>query len=453
MANISVTNTFSNSTTADATQVNQNFSDIINGTSDGTKDFSISALTVGGTLTANGNVNIGNASSDDLTVTASLASSLAIKTTATYNVGSSTLGLLSVYLGNSTFTTRLLSGASASWSMTLPATAGTARYRLETDGSGVTSWNPVRRSSQDSQNISISASVATNALTVTLKSGDGTSLSATNPADIVFRSSTAATGTATVRSVTSDLSLVISSGSTLGTKNTTAHNLYVYAIDNAGTVELAISQRFYPDTSLVSTTAEGGGGAADSNAVLYSTTARSNVACRLIGKIVSTQTTAGTWAAAPSEVSLVEFSPPSNNLVFLKYTNTAGTTINNTVPSLPFATKVYDQFGAFDGTTFTAPHSGVFKVTARWRATINNSTSQSADIRFIVTSTPEGLSSSTTIKGLVMGVGASNVAIVQGTEEYRLDVGDTIAFSAASDTSTTLNTGAGANIMTISQVS
>ncbi len=239
MANISVTNTFSNSTTADATQVNQNFSDIINGTSDGTKDFSISALTVGGTLTANGNVNIGNASSDDLTVTASLASSLAIKTTATYNVGSSTLGLLSVYLGNSTFTTRLLSGASASWSMTLPATAGTARYRLETDGSGVTSWNPVRRSSQDSQNISISASVATNALTVTLKSGDGTSLSATNPADIVFRSSTAATGTATVRSVTSDLSLVISSGSTLGTKNTTAHNLYVYAIDNAGTVELA----------------------------------------------------------------------------------------------------------------------------------------------------------------------------------------------------------------------
>lgn len=141
MANISVTNTFSNSTTADATQVNQNFSDIINGTSDGTKDFSISALTVGGTLTANGNVNLGNASTDDLSITASLASSLAIKTTATYNVGSSTLGLLSVYLGNSTFTTRLLSGASSSWTMTLPVTGGTAGYALVTNGSGTTSWS------------------------------------------------------------------------------------------------------------------------------------------------------------------------------------------------------------------------------------------------------------------------------------------------------------------------
>ena len=73
MANVSVSYTFSNSTTADATQVNQNFTDIINGTSDGTKDFSISALTCAGNVTFNGNTTIGNASSDDLTVTASLA--------------------------------------------------------------------------------------------------------------------------------------------------------------------------------------------------------------------------------------------------------------------------------------------------------------------------------------------------------------------------------------------
>ena len=97
MANISVSNTFSNSTTADASQVNTNFTDIINGTSDGTKDFSISALTVGGTATLNGNVALGNASADDLTITASLASSIPIKTTFSYDVGSATLGLKSIY--------------------------------------------------------------------------------------------------------------------------------------------------------------------------------------------------------------------------------------------------------------------------------------------------------------------------------------------------------------------
>jgi hypothetical protein len=368
MANISVTNTFANATTADATQVNQNFSDIINGTSDGTKDFSISALTVGGTLTANGNVNLGNASGDDLSITASLASSVAIKTTATYNVGSSTLGLLSVYLGNSTFTTRILSGASSSWSLTLPATAGTSRYRLETDGAGATSWAPVRRSSSDNQNISIAAAVAASALTITLKSADATDLSATNPADIVFRSSTSATGTATSRSVTSNLTLTVSSGSTLGTTNGNQHFLYLYAIDNSGTVELAVSQTLHSDFSIVSTTAEGGAGAADSNTTIYSTTARSNVSARVIGRLSTTQTTAGTWAAVPSEISLGNFAPRSGPIVARATRTTTQSMANNTLTKVEYATETYDSHGAFDNVTnyrFTSVRSGFFRVSAR----------------------------------------------------------------------------------------
>ena len=51
MAAPSVTHTFSNSTTADATQVNTNFNDIINGVSDGTKDLTVSTVTVA-TITA-----------------------------------------------------------------------------------------------------------------------------------------------------------------------------------------------------------------------------------------------------------------------------------------------------------------------------------------------------------------------------------------------------------------
>jgi hypothetical protein len=365
MASISVSNTFSNGTTADASQINTNFTDIINGTSDGTKDFSISALTVGGTLTANGNVNLGNASGDDLSITASLASSLAIKTTATYNVGSSTLGLLSVYLGNSTFTTRILSGASSSWSLTLPATAGTSRYRLETDGAGATSWHPVRRASIDSHNISIAASVAASALTITLKSADATSLSATNPADIVFRSSTATTGTAITRSVTSDLTLVVSSGSTLGCASAVAHYLYIYALDNSGTVELAISQSLFSDYSLVSTTAEGGAGAADSNATMYSTTARSNVPCRLIARISSTQATAGTWATTPAEQSLVNFSIGANETVACRYGNST-TAIGTTAAVVIQPTKQFDTHNFYNPSTgvATIPAAGLYRVTA-----------------------------------------------------------------------------------------
>jgi hypothetical protein len=54
MTNPSVTYTFSNSTASDAGQVNQNFTDLINAMTDGTKSFSIDALTCGGTVTING---------------------------------------------------------------------------------------------------------------------------------------------------------------------------------------------------------------------------------------------------------------------------------------------------------------------------------------------------------------------------------------------------------------
>ncbi len=130
MASPSVTYTFSNSTTADATQVNQNFTDLINGLSDGTKDLSISALTCAGVVTLNGNVTIGNASSDDFTLTASLASSIPIKTTNTYDIGSSTKGLRYAYFGDTADTdTHKVQGQSlaASVTHTLPNYTGTLR--------------------------------------------------------------------------------------------------------------------------------------------------------------------------------------------------------------------------------------------------------------------------------------------------------------------------------------
>lgn len=129
MASPSVTYTFSNSTTADATQVNQNFTDLINSLTDGTKDLSISALTCAGNATFNGNTTIGNASSDTLTITASLASTIPVGTTFSYDIGSTTIGLRDVYFGSADSaakTTKIRAGTvSSSNTLTLPIISGT----------------------------------------------------------------------------------------------------------------------------------------------------------------------------------------------------------------------------------------------------------------------------------------------------------------------------------------
>jgi hypothetical protein len=151
----------------------------------------------------------------------------------------------------------------------------------------------------------LAASVSGNALTISLKKSDGT----TNPGTgndalwFRFRSSTLTSGGVNFRSVTTALSLVISSGSTLGHLASKNERIYVYLIDNAGTLELAASSsKIWDEDRLQSTTAEGGAGAADSRILLYSTTARSNVPVLLIGFIEITETTPGTWASNPTKI-------------------------------------------------------------------------------------------------------------------------------------------------------
>lgn len=100
MAAPSYTYTLANSTTADADEVMQNFNDILNGVSDGSKDLSISALTVAGAATFNGAVTLGNATGDDLTPTGRWAADMDPKTASTYALGSSTLPWQSINVDN-----------------------------------------------------------------------------------------------------------------------------------------------------------------------------------------------------------------------------------------------------------------------------------------------------------------------------------------------------------------
>jgi len=158
-------------------------------------------------------------------------------------------------------------------------------------------------------NVGLAASVSGNALTIALKQADGTTnATATSPARVTFRSATTASGAQDTVSATAALSLVISSGSTLGTINAVQNRLAVLALNNASTIELAVVNlsggNTLTETGVISTTAEGGGGAADSANVIYSATARTNVAYRVLGYVESTQATAGTWATTPSTVQV-----------------------------------------------------------------------------------------------------------------------------------------------------
>lgn len=125
-----------------------------------------------------------------------------------------------------------------------------------------------------------------------------------DPTTLDFRSTTLTSGTPTTISNASQITTTISSGSTGGTTSAVQSDIILLAINNAGTMELAWVNASggvdLSETGLISTTAEGGAGGADSASTIYSTTARTNVAYRVVGFFRSTQTTAGTWAQTPS---------------------------------------------------------------------------------------------------------------------------------------------------------
>lgn len=160
----------------------------------------------------------------------------------------------------------------------------------------------------------LAASVAGNALTVAVKTKAGADPSAADPVLIVFRNAAAGTGDYTVLSLTAALSLVVSSGSTLGASNGAPFRLWIVALNDGATVRLgAVNCRTsagvipLPESALQSATAEGGAGAADSAGVIYAGAAVASKPMRLLGFMTweAGLTTAGAWDAAPSVVQML----------------------------------------------------------------------------------------------------------------------------------------------------
>lgn len=233
-------------------------------------------------------------------------------------------------------------------------------------------------------------SVGSSALTIALKTPAGADPTAAAPLTIPFRSATLSSGALAVRKATAAVGLVVSSGSTLGTANGTDAWLFIYAIDNSGTIELAITGTYYGQSYIGNTTAEGGAGAADSETTIYSTTSRSGVAMRLLAAVRSNQTTAGTWAAVPVETRLAADSDDVENgtrrlrdvaasrAVGTTYTNSTGREIDvyvritgsaaNPLRASISGTVVYDHTNVSSSYTYSfslrVPPGATYAITA-----------------------------------------------------------------------------------------
>ena len=161
-----------------------------------------------------------------------------------------------------------------------------------------------------------------------------------NPTTLDFRNSTvdlASGNTVTTLSVSTAITLTIPSTATLGTVSAVASKLLLLAINNAGTIELAVCNAWnntnLNEASTINTTTISTG--ATSAVTNYSTTGRTGVYFRVIGELASTQTTAGTWASLPTIKSGGAWTPLVNSLTSgIAVASTSGKTIDFTnIPS------------------------------------------------------------------------------------------------------------------------
>lgn len=158
-----------------------------------------------------------------------------------------------------------------------------------------TGWLEIQRKATGAppQLRTVSASVGSNAMTVGFQ-----------PDIVDFRAASLGSGTINRRTVATALSLTVPAGATLGTQSAVQSRIAILAIDNAGTVQLAVCNMAggtnLDETTLLTTVAITSG--ATSANVVYSTSAVVGAPFRVVGFVESTQAVAGTWSTVPSEI-------------------------------------------------------------------------------------------------------------------------------------------------------
>ena len=148
-------------------------------------------------------------------------------------------------------------------------------------------------------------------MTITLLDSEGSTPTATSGVSFQFRTrggGTAAAGlklgTTEIGRATSATKVTLDSGASLGMTNDIEATLYLYAINNGGTIELGVINGQQLDESILHTSTALDG-TADSASTLYSDTARTSLAVRLIGRMRITMNAVGTYDEDPTELSII----------------------------------------------------------------------------------------------------------------------------------------------------
>lgn len=193
----------------------------------------------------------------------------------------------------------------------------------------------------------ITASVAGNALTIAVKNYSGTDPDSEGPVVCHFRDATASAGSLETLSITAATSLTITSGSTLGVAASIPFRLWVVGFNDGGTFQLgvilatlnsgALSTAPLRDYMIASSTAEGGAGGADSAQVIYTSSAVTSKAMRVLGWLEweTAIGTPGTWGSAPIKIHQHMQGDPLPGEIVQKFrTTTAAVTTGTTL--VPF---------------------------------------------------------------------------------------------------------------------
>jgi hypothetical protein len=208
----------------------------------------------------------------------------------------------------------------------------------------------------------LSASVATNILTVALTTAAGSTPSASTPVALSFRNVTAATGDMTTISVTAASTIAVPDTATLGTSNSVAFRAWIVAFNDAGTVRLGIincaaALSIYPLSGFGIASATSISTGSDSAQVFYTGSTVTSKAYTVLGYVTyeSGLATAGTYASAPTRVQVytADVSLPCRPVQTVAATTTtqtastsatyADTTLTATITPTSAANRVFVQ--------------------------------------------------------------------------------------------------------------
>jgi hypothetical protein len=197
-------------------------------------------------------------------------------------------------------------------------------------------------------NLGLAVSENSHALTVSLTGANGSAPSSLNPVLIPFRSTTFTTGTPTVDSLQSSLGLTIASGNTMGCVSNVACRIWIYAIDNGGTVALGLmvcstsTQIFSCGDDLLYNTPSGTSGGSSAGTLYGSTGSLSGAAVRMIGYLEATESTAGTWDTMPSKLQL--FGPgvhkPGDIVQTVFFSSASGGATTSSSPAVAWSSSI-----------------------------------------------------------------------------------------------------------------